>query len=128
MNANGEEQRRKGVYRSRHGMIFGVCQGLADYFNCSAFWLRMLAVGITIFTGFWPVPIMYVVAALVMKLEPVVPFRDEGDEEFYHSYVASRGMAVHRLKRTFDNLDRRIQRIEDIVTARSYDWDRRLRE
>jgi len=37
-------------------------------------------------------------------------------------------MALHRLKRTFDNLDRRIQRIESIVTARDYDWERRLRE
>jgi phage shock protein C len=37
-------------------------------------------------------------------------------------------MALHRLKRTYDNLDRRIQRMESIVTSREYDWDRRLNE
>jgi phage shock protein C len=35
---------------------------------------------------------------------------------------------LHRLKRTYDNLDRRIQRMEHIVTSREYDWDRRLNE
>jgi phage shock protein C len=35
-------------------------------------------------------------------------------------------MATQRLKRMFDNLDRRIRRMEDTVTARDYDWDRRL--
>jgi phage shock protein C len=35
-------------------------------------------------------------------------------------------MALHRLKKTFDSLDRRIQRMEGIVTAKEYDWDRRL--
>jgi phage shock protein C len=35
-------------------------------------------------------------------------------------------MAIRRLKRTFDNLDRRIRRIEDIVTARDYEWEQRL--
>jgi phage shock protein C len=37
-------------------------------------------------------------------------------------------MALHRLKKTYDNLDRRIRRMEDIVTAKDYDWDYRLRE
>ena len=29
---------------------------------------------------------------------------------------------------SFENLDRRIRRMEDIVTAPDYDWDRRLNE
>jgi len=32
------------------------------------------------------------------------------------------------MRRTFENLDRRIQRIESIVTARDYDWDARLND
>ena len=28
-----------------------------------------------------------------------------GEREFYDAYVNSRGLALHRLKRTFDNLD-----------------------
>jgi len=80
------------------------------------------------FTGIWLILGLYILAALLMKPAPVVPFQSAEDAEFYNSYTSSRSMALHRLKRTFDNLDRRIQRIESIVTARDYDWERRLRE
>ena len=117
-----------GPYRSRRGWIFGVCRGLSDYFDFSAFWMRVLFVLGFIFTGFWPVGIAYIVAALVMKAEPMVAFRSEQEAEFYSTYSSSRGMACNRLRRTFDTLDRRLQRLEGIVTDRAYDWDRRLNE
>jgi phage shock protein C len=37
-------------------------------------------------------------------------------------------MALQRLRHVFDKLDRRVQRVEDTVTAREYDWERRLRQ
>jgi len=116
------------LYRSRDGVIFGVCRGLANYLEMNVNVLRGIAVVLTILTGFWAGVITYVVAALMMRLEPVMPLETEEDAEFYNSFTGSRKMALHRLKRTFDNLDRRIQRIEGIVTARDYDWDRRLGE
>jgi phage shock protein C len=120
------EPRQTGPYRSRHGVIFGVCRGLADHFDISVFWVRIFFVLGFCVTGFWPVGVVYIAAALLMKLEPVLPLETEEDAEFYSSYTTSRSMALHRLKRTFDSLDRRIQRIEGIVTARDYDWDKRL--
>ena len=86
----------------------------------------MLAIAALIFTGIWPVVAFYVVAALLMKVEPVIPIESTSEQEFYNSYTSSRAMALHRLKKTFDSLDRRIQRMEGIVTAKEYDWDRRL--
>jgi len=83
--------------------------------------------GTFIFSGFWPVVAIYFVMALLMRPEPVVSFISEGDEAFYHSYVESRGIALGRLRKTFDDLQRRIQRIESIVTSREYDWEQRLR-
>ncbi|MFP4501848.1 MAG: PspC domain-containing protein [Candidatus Hydrogenedentota bacterium] len=115
-------------YRSRRGLIFGVCRGLAEHFNFSVFWTRVLVFAAFVFTGFWPVGALYFVLALLMRPEPVVAFRTEGEAEFYNSYTASRKMALHRLKRTYEELDRRIQRMEDRVTDRSYDWERRLYE
>jgi len=122
------ERLRGGIYRSRSGMIFGVCKGLADHFDVSVFWTRIVAVALLIFTGFWPIGVLYIAAALLMKPEPMLPLETEEAQEFYNSYVSSSNLALHRLKRTFDNLDRRIQRIESTVTAREYDWDRRLHE
>jgi len=115
-------------YRARDGLIFGVCKGLARHLELNVRVLRIIAVVAMLFTGFWPAIIAYVIAALIMKLEPVVPLETADDAEFYNSFSSSRKMALHRLKRTFDNLDRRIQRIESTVTARDYDWDQRLRD
>ena len=114
------------LYRSRKGCIFGVCRGVAEHYGFSIFWIRVLAIVSTTFTGFWGGVGLYIVAAMVMKIEPVLPLESAEDEEFYHSYSSSRTMALSRLKRTFDNLDRRLQRLENTVTTREYDWDRRL--
>ena len=116
-----------GPYRSRNGLFFGVCRGLADYFDFSAFWMRAICVAAFLLSGFFPVVIAYIMAALLMRLEPVLPLENDRDAEFYNSYSTSRPMALSRLKHTFDSLDRRIQRIESAVTARDYDWDERLR-
>ena len=120
------EKGRTGLYRSRSGLIFGVCKGIAEYLDFSVFWTRVLAVVLLLLSGIWPAAGIYILAALLMKPEPVLPFKEDADQEFYESYVNSRTMAIRRLKRTFDNLDRRIRRIEDIVTARDYEWEQRL--
>ena len=117
-----------GPYRSRHGMIFGVCRGIAEHFDVSLFWLRAVLVIAFFVTGMWMVGIVYVVAALMMKVEPAMPLESPDDEEFYNSYATSRALALRRLKRTYDNLDRRIQRIEARVTDKEYDWDQRLNQ
>jgi phage shock protein C len=120
-------QKAAGIYRSRGGMILGVCRGLAEYADVSVFWVRAITVAMLIFTGFWPVGGLYLVAAFLMKPEPVLPIHTEGEQDFYNSYANSRTIALHRLRRTFDQLDRRIHRMEDRVTNRQYDWERRLR-
>lgn len=116
------------LYRSRSGAVFGVCKGAAQYFGFNLFWLRVAVLFAILASGITPGVVIYIIAALIMKPEPVVPPESPEDAEFYSSYVSSRSMALHRLKKTFDNLDRRIQRMENIVTARDYDWDRRLNE
>lgn len=115
-----------GLYRSRNGILLGVFRGLADYFDWSAAWLRMIGVIIFIVSGFWPIGVLYLLAALIMKPEPVIPFSNIDETEFYDSYTHSRKGAAHRLKRRYENLNRRIQRMEDIVTDREFDWDQRL--
>ncbi len=110
-----------GVYRSRRGIFMGVCRGLAEHFNFSVFWLRMIVFLLFLFTGFWPVGVLYIVAGLILKMEPVIPLENEEDQEFYQSYTNSRESAIQRVKRKFDNIDRRIQRMEHTVTSREFD-------
>jgi len=120
------DNERKGLYRSRKGAILGVCRGLAERLDFSVFWTRVIVVCLMIFTAFWPVVIAYFLAALLMKPEPVIPFQSEDDEEFYSCYTSSRSMALHRLKDAYTRLNRRIQRMEHIVTSKDYDWDNKL--
>ena len=64
------EYPRTGLYRSRSGMLFGVCKGIADYFDLSVFWTRVVVLTAFICTGFCPVGIAYILGALLMKPEP----------------------------------------------------------
>ena len=113
---NHNQRWEKGLYRSRRGLFFGVCKGLAEHLEFPVFWMRVIWIAVALFTVALPVIIAYFIAAILMKPEPVVPFESEADREFYDSYVSSRSMGIRRLKRSYDNLDSRIQRIESIVT------------
>ncbi|MCP3899401.1 MAG: envelope stress response membrane protein PspC [Desulfobacteraceae bacterium] len=111
-----------GLYRSRRGIFMGVCRGIAEHFDFSVFWTRTFIFIIFLFTGFWPIGVMYIVAGLVLKVEPVSPFRNEQDHDFYENYTQSRTSAVQRLKRKFDNIEGRIQRMEHTVTSKEFNW------
>ena len=116
----------RGLYRSRNGVFAGVCRGLAEYFDFSVFWLRLMTLLVIVFSGIWPGLIVYFIAALVMKPEPIRPFATDAEEDFYDDYVNSRYKASRRLKRRYENLDRRIRRMEDTVTGREFDWEKRM--
>ncbi|MBI9087186.1 MAG: envelope stress response membrane protein PspC [Desulfobacterales bacterium] len=116
----------RGLYRSRNGVVAGVCRGLAEYFDFSVFWLRSIVVIIFLLSGIWPVVALYFLATLLMKPEPARPFSSPGEEEFYDSYVRSPQGAASRLRRRFESLDRRIRRMEDTVTSREFDWERKM--
>ena len=107
-------------------MVLGVCKGLARYMDCSVGLLRIITLILLLLSGFWPVVLAYLLAALLMKPEPVRHLETEAEAEFYGSLTHSRRMALHRLKATYDRLERRIRRMEGIVTDREYNWDRRL--
>jgi phage shock protein C len=117
---------RGGLYRSRNGVILGVCRGIAEHFDFSVFWARAIALILLFFSGFWPIMGLYFIAALLMKPEPVLPIDTDEEQEFYDSYIHSRKGATDRVKRRFDNLDRRIRRMEHTVTAREFEWENRL--
>jgi phage shock protein C len=117
---------KRGFYRSRNGVILGVCRGLADYFDLNVFWIRIILLFMLVISGIWPMLLLYFIASLLMKPEPVKPIDTEEEKEFYDSYTESPQRAASRLKRRYHDLDRRIRRMEDVVTAREFDWDSKL--
>lgn len=115
-----------GMHRSRNGVILGVCRGVAEYFDFSIFWTRAIVVILFLVSGLWPITGLYFLAALLMKPEPVIPVQSEDEEEFYDSYTRSRQRAVRQLRRRYENLQRRIRRMEHIVTTKEFEWGNRL--
>ena len=120
-------RRNSGIYRSRKGLIFGVCRGFAEYFDFSVFWVRTITLLFFLFTGFWPMGVLYLLAVFIMKPEPVVPIGSVDEQDFYDAYLHSRPQAINRLKRRYESLKRRIQRMEDTVTSSEFNWDSRFK-
>lgn len=116
-----------GLYRSRDGLVFGVCKGIADSRGFSVAITRILALAIFICSAIVPFVIGYIILAIVLKPEPIPRYDDWEGEEFEETLSYSRGEALRSLKNTFDRLDNRIRQMESRVTEKDFDWEQRLK-
>ena len=119
---------RRGLYRSRNGIILGVCRGIANYFDFSVFWIRAVAVILFICTGFWPIVGVYILAALLMKSDPSGISESVSRKKHGCRHRYTRNETADRLRRKWKHLEKRIRRMEDKVTSREFDWNRRFSE
>jgi phage shock protein C len=62
--------RPKRLYRSRNGVIAGVCGGLGDYFNVDPVWVRVLFL-VLFFLGFGVISIVYLVFWMIVPKAPI---------------------------------------------------------
>lgn len=58
------------LYRSRDGVIFGVCQGFADWRELPVGPVRLIVILIALFTAVVPVLLVYFALAVFLPLEP----------------------------------------------------------
>ena len=118
MNRQNDPPRRKNrILRSRDdAVICGVCGGIAQYFDFSPWGVRFAFILFTMISGFWPGIAAYVICSFVMQPAPARPFTDDSSEEFYVVSQTSRTEALHKVQRAFQQLDKRLQRMEAIVT------------
>lgn len=63
---------QKKLYRSNQDkMICGICGGLGDYLGIDSTLIRLIFVFAAVFTAFIPAAIGYVIAAVIMPVEPI---------------------------------------------------------
>ena len=124
MNCQQEFCRRP--YRSRDGMILGVCKGLAEYLSMPTWAVRFFVVIAALFGGLWPMLGLYVLAGIVMQPQPVVPLADASEGDFYDSYARDPERAMGGLRQRYTGVERRLRRLEDLAVSREKDFDRRL--
>jgi len=51
-------------------IIFGICSGLAQYFDIDKTIVRIIMVLFFILTGFFPITLLYVIAYFIMPVDP----------------------------------------------------------
>ncbi len=115
------------LYRSRNGIIFGVCRGIGETFDLSVFWIRVGFIVAFAITLFFPTGLIYIILALLLKLEPIESNLNRPRDVIFDGVEDSpRKIGPRQLKAKFDSLEDRIRRMESHVTDKAYDWDKRL--
>jgi phage shock protein C len=128
MNRNGTEQRK--LYRSNSdSVIAGVCGGIAEYFDLPPWGVRLVWVLLTFFG--WPFTVIgYVVLAFALKRRPLEygGGRPDAFAPDWKVGCSSHGEMLGRLQERFSTLDRRLQRMESIVTRPNYGLEEKYRD
>ena len=73
-------QRKNQLYRSRNGLVFGVCQGFSDWRELPVGMVRVIVFFSIFVTGFFPGILIYLLLALFLPIEPRKTGYDYEDE------------------------------------------------
>lgn len=69
----------KQLYRVEEGKIFsGVCAGIAEYFNMDVGLVRVIFALAFVFSGFFPIIILYVILAAILPSGVNSTYRNKG--------------------------------------------------
>lgn len=129
MNYQANEPNR--LYRSHNGMIFGVCAGIAEYFDLPPWGVRLIWLVLSFMT--FPLPlIIYVVLGMMLPKRPLAPpqaYYPNGDPfQAQPTRPATHAEMLSRIQERFDALDKRLQRMEDIVTHPGFGLEEKYRD
>jgi phage shock protein C len=124
------------LYRSRKGMIFGVCRGFADWRELPVGYVRLAVVIAFTMSGFFPVGLLYLAAGFFLPIEPRQGKSDyyERDSRGKRDYrresrrEKSGGFSFEDIKEEFDDLSSRVNRMEEDVIDKEKDWEKRFHD
>lgn len=57
---------QKRLTKSKQRVFLGVCGGVAEYLHIDPTVIRLVAIVLLVLTGFFPIGLIYIVAALIM--------------------------------------------------------------
>lgn len=112
------------------GVIAGVCVGLAAHFDWNPRVVRVVAVLLLCFTGFWPTVVAYCLAWYIVEPTPGAPPAEGTAMPPTPPAAAGAAVAVPmpELKARFARLDERLRGIEECVTDREFELRRELKK
>jgi len=109
---------RTRFYRDkRHGKLFGVCAGIADYTGFDVSLVRVCFLAAMFMSGGGVLP-FYFIAAMVTPTKPMSLERADVEErQFWQGVRASPTRAARDIRSRFKDIDRRLADIESYVTT-----------
>lgn len=109
------------------GRFAGVCAGLAQRFRLPATGLRVLMVFAAIMTGFFPVLILYGIAAFFMEDVSLLELKLK-DQMMAEAEPHDRIMTSKELVAKFEKMDKSLQKMESFVISPQYEWMQKFKK
>lgn len=111
-------------------VFFGVCGGIAEQLNWPPWAVRILFIVLQFSGIFSFMFLVYLALALALPKKSVTPSVIPGSAEdtFWRECGGSRSEALRRLSTRFESLDKRLQRMESIVTRPGFDIEEEFRK
>jgi phage shock protein C len=110
------------LYRSPDGMLMGVCKGIAEWKSLPVFWIRILVILATLTTGLLPGLIVYIFIGLCIGRNPLVSSLCENQPTIYDRSIAN----LSTIKESFNRLENKVRKLENLVTSKEYEWQRKF--
>lgn len=111
----------------QHGMLMGVCAGIADSFDWNVTLVRIFAI-MMLFWSHALALIAYVALGFVLPIKSSTRYDGDTDETYRHSTRHSAGGTFRDSHDRFHALDVKLQHMEGYVTSSRYDLDRQFRD
>ena len=120
---------RTRFYRDkRHGKIFGVCAGIADYTGFDVSLVRVCFLAAMFMSGGGILP-FYFIAAMVTPTKPQAFERADVEErQFWQGVRASPARAARDIRSRLRDIDRRLADIESYVTTENRSLAREIEQ
>ena len=120
---------RTRFYRDkRHGKVFGVCAGIADYTGFDVSLVRVCMLAALFMSGGGILP-FYFIAAMVTPTKPVAfEIGEREEQKFWQGVRASPARAARDISSRMKDIDRRLADIESYVTTENRSLAREIEQ
>lgn len=120
---------RTRFYRDkRHGKVFGVCAGIADYTGFDVTLVRILFIAAVIMGSGAPL-LLYVITAMMTPDKPdELEIEDQEERRFWQGVRTSPRRSANDIRSRFRDIDRRLADIESYVTTENRSLAREIEQ
>lgn len=121
-------QSRYRLYRDpEHGILAGVCAGIADYLGVERIVIRLAFVLALVFF-IAPAGLAYILLAIALPKRPPALYRSDEEAAFWRGVATAPDDTLAALRRRFGDLEGRIRAMERQVTSGELDLRRKFRD